>query len=359
VDDGISWLQLRDFRNLVEIELAFAPGALSVIVGDNGAGKTSLLEGIAYAATQRSMRGASRDALVRNGQERAFVRAETVRDDRTLLVEIELPLSGPERAQLNKQRVARAEDLSEALLVTVFSPDDLVLVKGSPSNRRTYLDDVLAACSPRLGSLRREMERVLRQRATLLHQAKGRLAPDIVTTLDVWDAQLAVRGEELAEQREKLAIELEPAAAAAISHLAGQAGDLRLVYRRSWSGSLADALAAARIEDVRRAANTVGPHRDDLDIYVGGLDARSRLSQGRQRCVTLSLRLAAQQLITTVRSARPVLLLDDAFSELDSRTATALVETLPRGQAILTTASALPPGAEPALVARIEAGTLR
>jgi DNA replication and repair protein RecF len=356
--DGIDWLQLRDFRNMSEVEVRFAPGGLTVVLGDNGAGKTSLLEGVAYIATQHSLRGAAHEALVRVGQERAFVRGETTRATRTMLVEIEIPSSGSDRVQLNKRRITRADDLTGALLVTVFSPDDLVLVKGSPSHRRGYLDDVLAACSPRGAGLRRDVERVLRQRSTLLHQAKGRLSADVETTLDVWDGQLASLGELLVQRREEVAAELEPVASEAFSYLTGAPASLRFSYRRSWSGSLADALLQARQDDVRRAVTTVGPHRDDLDLLVGNLDARTRLSQGRQRCVTLALRLASHQVVTTSRSARPVLLLDDAFSELDPRTASALVETLPRGQAILTTASSVPPAAEPAQIMRIAGGSI-
>lgn len=343
---------------MAEVEVSFAAGDLTVVLGDNGAGKTSLLEGVGYVATQRSLRGASRDALVRAGRDRSYLRAETVRDARTMLVEVEIPASGSDRVQLNKRRIARADELSEALLVTVFSPDDMVLVKGSPSNRRAYLDDVIAACSPRGASLRRDVERVLRQRGTLLHQAKGRLTADIATTLDVWDAQLATVGELLVKRREEVARELEPAASESFAHLTGTSAPLRFTYRRSWSGSLDEALGRARNEDVRRGVTTLGPHRDDLDLHVGSLDARTRLSQGRQRGVTLALRLASHQVVTKARSARPVLLLDDAFSELDPGTAAALVETLPRGQAILTTASSVPRTAAPALVTRIAAGKI-
>jgi DNA replication and repair protein RecF len=356
--DGINWLQMRDFRNMPEVSVAFAPAGLTVILGDNGAGKTSLLEGVAYIATQRSLRGATRDALVRVGHDRAFVRGETARASRTMLVEIEIPSSGADRVHLNKRRIMRTDDLTEALLVTVFSPDDLVLVKGSPSHRRGYLDDVLAACSPRGAGLRRDVERVLRQRSTLLHQAKGRLTPDVESTLDVWDAQLASLGEALVQRREEVAAQLEPVASEAFSYLTGAPSSLLLSYHRSWSGSLADALRQARSDDLRRAVTTVGPHRDDLDLLVGDLDARTRLSQGRQRCVTLALRLASHRVVTQARSARPVLLLDDAFSELDPRTTAALVETLPRGQAILTTAASVPAAAEPALVMRIAAGAI-
>jgi DNA replication and repair protein RecF len=129
-------------------------------------------------------------------------------------------------------------------------------------------------------------------------------------------------------------------------------------YVRSWAGTLSQALAGSRNEDLRRATTTVGPQRDELELVAGGLDARSRLSQGRQRCVALSLRLASHRFMTVVTGAAPVLLLDDAFSELDEGTARALVGELPAGQALLTTAGELPPGAAPKLVARLVDGRL-
>jgi DNA replication and repair protein RecF len=130
-------------------------------------------------------------------------------------------------------------------------------------------------------------------------------------------------------------------------------------YVRSWVGPLADAIVASRREDLRRATTTVGPQRDELELEAGSLDARTRLSQGRQRCVALSLRLASHRLMTSVTGAAPVLLLDDAFSELDETTARALIGELPAGQALLTTAGELPPGASPRLVVRLADGKLR
>jgi DNA replication and repair protein RecF len=351
-------LELTDFRNLQHVELEPDVAGLTVVLGDNGSGKTSLLEGITLAATLRSFRDAPREALVRTGCSRAVLRAETGREGRRALVEIELQPGGRDTVQLNRRRVARAEELSEALLVTVFAPDDMVLVKGGPAERRGYLDDVLAAVSPRGAQLRRTLERVLRQRGTLLRQAGGRMTPDVATTLDVWDAQLAEAGTALAVAREDLAGRLEPYAATAFGHFAPAAGPIRLAYVRSWTGELAAALAAAREDDLRRAVTTVGPHRDELEIVAGELDARTRLSQGRQRCVTLALRLASHELVASVVGTRPVLLLDDAFSELDPPTAAALLERLPAGQAILTTAGVPPPGASPARVVRFAGGSL-
>jgi DNA replication and repair protein RecF len=351
-------LELTDFRNLEHVELEPDTEGLTVVLGDNGAGKTSLLEGITFVATLRSFRDAPRESLVRNGCSRSVLRAETGREGRRALVEIELQPGARDTVQLNRRRVSRTEDLAEALLVTVFAPDDMVLVKGGPSERRDYLDDVLAAVSPRGAQLRRTLERVLRQRGTLLRQAGGRLTPDILTTLDVWDSQLSEVGSAIAAAREDLAAQLEPFAATAYGHLAPQAAPIRLAYQRSWSGDLGAALAAAREDDLRRAVTTVGPHRDELEIHVGGLDARTRLSQGRQRCVTLALRLASHGLISAVVGTRPVLLLDDAFSELDRSTSTALLECLPPGQAILTTAGEPPAGASPAGVVRLAGGRL-
>lgn len=354
----VVWLELRDFRNFAHVELRPDPTGLTVVLGDNGAGKTSLLEAIAYAATLRSFRDAPREAIVRTGAERAFLRAETRDGARRGLVEIEIPKLGRDQVQLNRHKVARSDDLTEVLRVTVFAPDDLIIVKGPPAERRSYLDDVLAAVTPKGATLRRNVDRILRQRATLLRQSGGRLTPDIASTLDVWDSQFAAAGEALARYRDDLARQLEPYATEAFGHLAGIAGRLELDYRRSWAGPLEAAVATARAEDLRRGVTTVGPHRDDLDIAAGGLDARTRLSQGRQRSATLALRLAAHELVTSVTGSRPVLLLDDAFSELDPTTSAALLERLPDGQAILTTAGGIPEHSAPAQVLRLSAGTI-
>jgi DNA replication and repair protein RecF len=351
-------LELRDFRNFDAVDFRPSPDGLTVVQGENGTGKSSLLEAIVYASTLQSFRGAPREAIVRQGATEANVRCEVLAGKRKVEIEIELLPGRRDRAWHNRQRVPGTRGLLEVLRTTLFTPDDLVLVKGSPSGRRDFLDDVLAKSRPRLGADRTGLDRVLRHRNALLRQLNGRLDSEAATTLDIWDDRLAQIGERLACSRGELVEALSPHAAAAFSVLAAQAGNFTMRYVRSWDGTLSDALALARREDLRRATTSVGPQRDDVEIEAGGLDARTRLSQGRQRCVALSLRLASHRLMTTITGAAPVLLLDDAFSELDEGTARALVGELPGGQALLTTAGELPPGAVPKLVVRLVNGRL-
>lgn len=273
-------------------------------------------------------------------------------------IDVDICLGRRDRAERNRSRVEGARELLEVLRTTLFTPDDLELAKGSPSLRRDLLDDVIDATRPRLGAERTNLDRILRQRNALLRQLGGRLTDAAATTLAVWDERLAETGERVAQARTELTDDLEPLAAEAFSALAPDAGTLRLAYSRSYDGSLAAAIAAARDDDLRRQVTTVGPQRDDLEISAGGLDARTRLSQGRQRCVALALRLATHRHVTEVTSVIPVLLLDDAFSELDEQTAEALVNELNFGQALLTTAGTLPPMASPELVVRLANGVL-
>ena len=351
-------LWLTDFRGYRDADVSFDPG-LTAVVGPNGQGKTNLLEAIAYLATLASFRGAPNDALIRAGAERAIVRAEAEREGRELLLEAELVANGRNRTQLNKQPLRRARDLLGALRVTVFSPDDLALVKGSPGERRTYLDDTLVSLHPRYDQMRTDLDRVLRQRAALLKQSGGRLKPEVELTLDVFDAKLVTAGEALASARQKLVAELEPLLGAAYDQVARESAHVTATYSPPWMHEgLAAALAAARKDDLRRGVSTVGPHRDELELVIGGLPGRTHASQGEQRSLALALRLAAHQVVTDRTDASPVLLLDDVFSELDPERSDALLRSLPPGQTILSTASGLPPGVVPGGVLHVREGVV-
>ncbi len=186
----VTRLELVDFRNYVAASFEFDHG-ITAVVGLNGQGKTNLAEALAYLATLDSFRGAPTEALIRVGADTAIVRATVLHPDgREVLVELELSRHGRNRVQVNKQRLARTRELLGVMRVTVFSPDDLALVKGAPSERRRFLDDTLVALALKYDALRLELDRILKQRNTLLKQANGRLDADSELTLDVWDGEV-------------------------------------------------------------------------------------------------------------------------------------------------------------------------
>jgi len=349
-------LAISDFRNISEAEITPVPDQTTVISGLNGAGKTSVLEAVAYLATLQSFRGSPRETLVRRGASRAILRAQTVVEGRTFTIEAEIPVEGRARILVNRQVVHRRRELSPALRTTVFSPEDIGVVRSGPSDRREFLDGTLAVVDPKSARHADDTEKILRQRGALLRNSGRRPSPEVLATLDVWDSRLDDAGTALVESREALVLQLAPIAEAHYRRLAGRDASVGLDYRRSWTGRLLDALMVSRDRDLERGVSLVGPHRDELELTLDGLPGRTHTSQGEQRSLALALRLAAHQLATERLGVPPVLLLDDVFSELDPFRARALLTGLPAGQALLTTAVPPPEEVLPARTYRMESG---
>jgi len=353
----IEHLELADFRNYSQASFDFTRG-ITAVVGRNAQGKTNVAEAMGFLATLESFRLAPTAALIRDGAETAVIRATIRHDDgRELLVEIQIPRQGRTAVLVNRQRLQRTRDLLGVLRVTVFSPDDLELVKGSPSERRRFCDETLVSLAVKNDALRLDLDRVLRQRNTLLRQCNGRLTDEVGFTLDVWDERMATIGDELGQARADLVAQLQPAAEEAYQQLAGRPLAVRLRYEPEWRRSgLAAALRTARTDDVRRGVSTVGPHRDDVEFTLGSMPARTHASQGEMRSLALSLRLAAHRLVAAATDMTPLLILDDVLSELDPERCEALLAHLPPGQVVITTASPLPEAAQPDRILRIEQG---
>lgn len=350
-------LELVDFRNYRDASFALTSG-VTAIVGQNAQGKTNVAEAMGFLATLDSFRRVPTVALVREGSDCAIIRAIIRHDDgRELLIEVQIQRQGRTQVLVNKQRLARTRDLLGVLRVSVFSPDDLELVKGAPSERRGFLDDTLVSLAVKNDALRLELERILRQRNTLLRQANGRLSGEIGFSLDVWDEKLAAVGDDMGQERATLIAQLQPLVEQAYQHLAGRAVAVGMSYEPPWRRmGLRAALVESRSDDVRRGVSTVGPHRDDVDLGLGALPARTHASQGDMRSLALSLRLAAHGLVTERTGMTPLLILDDVLSELDPGRCAALLTHLPTGQVVITTASPLPESAHPDRIIRIELG---
>lgn len=353
-------LEIRDFRSYREAEVDLASG-LTVFVGSNGSGKTNVLEAIGYLARMSSFRGAPTEAMVRSTTDEvassAIVRGFGVIGERRMEIETEIAPGRRNRTLINKQPMQRVRDAAEALNVSVFSPDDLVLVKGGPGERRTYLDEIAALLHPRNDALLTEFERVLRQRNALLKQCAGRLDASAALTLDVWDDKLSSVGERVGALRHHLVERLSPVVAQAYADIADRPAPIALRIRPSWQGSLGDALAAGRQDDVRRGVSLLGPHRDDVEATIEGRPSRTHASQGEQRTLSLSFRLAGHRLVADELGRPPLLLLDDVFSELDPIRSDALIRHLPPGQSVLATAGVLPDAAKVEAVFRVRRDT--
>jgi len=369
----VSHLSLVDYRSWPALELALEPGS-TALVGANGQGKTNLVEAIGYAATLASHRVAADAPLVRSGAERAVVRTRVERDGRSTLVELEVNPGRANRARINRAPVPRAREVLGVLRSVLFAPEDLALVRGDPSERRRFLDDLLVASAPRYAGVRADYDRVLKQRNALIKTAflSRRSGGGDLRTLDVWDAHLARSGADLLGARLALVEALRPRVAGAYRAVAvggdGARGATALTYRSSLGdalpvvdgapsrdrGALATALlselARVRAQEVERGVSLVGPHRDELVLELAGLPVKGYASHGESWSFALALRLASYELLRA-DGGEPVLVLDDVFAELDEGRRTRLAELVGGAEQVLVTA-AVPADVPEALAGR-------
>lgn len=378
----VSELDLRDFRSWAQLHLELEPG-VTVFAGRNGHGKTNIVEAVRYTSTLSSHRVSGDGPLVGAGKRNARVSATTVNGGRALTTHLLLNAQGANQAQINRTRLKSPRELLGVLRTVMFSPEDLRLVNGEPQERRRFLDDLLGLRTPRLAGVRADYEKVLRQRNALLRSSSAALrrgygdeaGASALTTLDVWDAQLAAHGSQLIAARLLLidalaepttasyaavAPESRPASIhskstldAAVRELAGgeQVRDPAI-----FEAAMLSELGRRRRDEIERGTTLVGPHRDDLVLMLGDAPARGYASHGETWSYALALHLAEYQLLAAAGSD-PVLILDDVFAELDAKRRERLVHVAEGAEQVLITAAVgddLPGNLDDAVSARYQ-----
>lgn len=348
----VAHLSLHDFRSYPAVEVEIGPGVTS-FVGRNGQGKTNLVEAIDYLSRLTSHRVSADAPLVRQGADQAVVRAAVVRDERRAVLEIEINPGRSNRARINRSPLPKARELLGLVRTVVFSPEDLALVKGDPSERRRFADDLLVQVSPRYAGTRADYDRVLKQRNSLLKTAGvarrgGASAESALSTLAVWDQRLAELGAEIMRRRIQLVEDLTPLVGKAYEAVARGAGrdDATIAYRPSFElrsedsleDQLLEAVEARRREELDRGLSLVGPHRDELLLTLGDLPVKGYASHGESWSFALALRLASYDLLRA-GGDDPVLILDDVFAELDSERRAQLADLVADAEQVLITAA--------------------
>ena len=386
-------VHLTDYRSWASVDVPLAPG-VNVLVGRNGTGKTNLMEALGYLATLGSHRVASDAPLVRSGSARSVIRAAVVSAGRELLLEVEIARDRRNTARINRSPLTRPRDLLGVLRTVLFAPEDLALVRGDPTERRRFLDEVLVMRAPRLAGVRSDYDRILKQRNALLKSAGAARRGGDLSTLDAWDEHLVAAGAELVHARLALVASLRPHVLAAYADVAGADQVVDLVYRSTIplaAGPAADPSAAVPVVDplvarptatpdlaeaepvaaataagrpdpdavperdelaaamlvelgrmrsreLERGISLVGPHRDDLELLLRGDPAKGYASHGESWSFALALRLASFALLRS-DGVDPVLVLDDVFAELDAGRRGRLAGLVADAEQVLITAA--------------------
>lgn len=386
----VEHLNLVDFRNYATADLALHRGP-NVLVGRNGQGKTNLAEAVVFLATLGSHRVSSDAPMVRDGQDFAVIRARLAHGERRVLVEVQVNRQGSNKARINGSP-SKANELPRYAHVVLFAPEDLQIVRGDPSARRRFADQLLIQRTPRMAAVLGDYDRVLKQRNALLKSARARgIRGEALSTLDVWDDKLVALGAEIITARQRLAADLRQPVAEAYAAIAGADHRPRLEWALSVAGANPEdeddaeerespstaseqridvartaelfraSLTAKRTQELDRGLTLSGPHRDDLVLRVRDLPVKGYASHGESWSVALALRLASAELLRSESPAGdPVLILDDVFAELDADRRQRLATLTAGYEQVVVTAAVEEdiPEVLHAHVVRIAAGTI-
>ena len=349
-------LQLTGYRNYEQLSAEFPAGPV-LIVGENGEGKTNLVEAIGYVSTLESHRVAGYQSLIHKNQSSSQLSAKVSHQGRDLMVGVELNKDSPNRFFLNGSQRKKTSEILGLIRTVTFAPEDLDLIRRDPSDRRAFMDSSLVQLKPRLAGVKSDYDRVLKQRNALLKSARSVKNPDL-GTLDIWDDQLVALGTELTIERLSLVAQLEPLIKDFYAKLSASKEEVRLRLvsavgadegenfadiepdAKAYANDFYQRLETLRDRELERGITLAGPHRDELVIEKAGLLAKSHASQGEAWSLALGLKLALGSVSRKNSDlGDPILLLDDVFAVLDKGRRQRLLEFVTDYEQVFITAA--------------------
>ena len=330
----IQSLELKNYRNYDRLIIEFSSGT-NILYGDNAQGKTNILEAVYLGATTKSHRGSKDKEIIRFGENEAHIRIHLMKQDIGHQIDMHLKKSRTKGAAIDQIPIKRSSDLLGFVPVIFFSPEDLSIIKNGPSERRKFLDIELSQLEKMYLHQLSSYNKVMAQRNNLLKQLVYQR--ELLDTLDSWDLQLVKYGSEVIRYRRKFIEDLNEIIREIHKNLTGKKEKIVLKYDYSVNyDEFLTVLQRKREIDLKYASTGAGPHRDDIEFLVNGIDIRRFGSQGQQRTAALSLKLAQIELVKRQTGETPILLLDDVLSELDSSRKNYLLDSIKDIQTLIT-----------------------
>ena len=361
----VKHLTLSHFRNHKNTEIEFEPG-VNLLVGPNGQGKTNVVEAIEYVSTLSSHRVAGYQPLIHKDATGAIIRLKVSHETRDVIVDLELNRDNPNQLRINQSPIPKMRDVLGTVYSVVFAPEDIDIVKRDPSNRRSFIDQLLVQFSPRMAGVISDYERVLKQRNTLLKTARSTgTKGSALSTLDAWDESLIKFGSEIVQTRLALLDRIKPHLTEAYQAIAIANNEPTVLMKSSLLGNQVvddyeeaeleyltmaelqkvpelyrEKLASVRTKELERGITLIGPHRDDLVLLLGDLPAKGYASHGESWSYALALRLASAKLLSAEsKTGDPVVILDDVFAELDAGRRDRLASLVADNEQVIITAA--------------------
>lgn len=327
-------LALMNFRNYENARITFSDG-INILYGDNAQGKTNILEAIYVAGTTKSHRGSKDREMIRFGQEESHIRTDIRKDGMNRRIDMHLKKNKTKGIAIDLVPIHRSSELLGTMNMVFFSPEDLTIIKNSPVERRNFMDMELCQLDKIYVSELTGYKKVLDQRNNLLRQIS--FDKSKLDMLSVWNDQLVKYGIEIIKKRNHFIDLLNEIIPDIHKNLTSGKEKLNLVYEKNVeTESFLSMLDEKQESDIKNQTTQTGPHRDDIIFLVNDMDVRRFGSQGQQRTVALSLKLAEIKLVKKIINDNPILLLDDVMSELDRSRQDALLDSIKEIQTILT-----------------------